>query len=261
MKYIKSDITPTISKFRTQLYKKLTAPIDAMWELLYIASSQQYLICFEDSAIGYFCVNENNSLIQIFLEESHSGKMNQIIEELIETKLIKSASLSSNEPIAFNTCLFFTKSTQTNTFCFQHINQIQELNSDIKLEEAKTKDIPQIKSFFEEQIGMIDTFGYTENLVARKELFVYRNGEVIIATSECRQSDTQLDYADIGIIVNKEFQGRGIATQIMQIQANNVLRAGRKPICSTTLDNIASRKAIERAGFYCTNIIFDMNFH
>ncbi len=72
-------------------------------------------------------------------------------------------------------------------------------------------------------------------------------------------SDTQLEIADIGIIVNKDYQGKGIATQVMQKQVNRVLKAGRKPVYSTTLNNIAARKIIEKAGFYCSNIIFDIS--
>ena len=44
MKFIKTDITKTITELRSQLYQELTAPIDAMWELLYINSAQHYLI-------------------------------------------------------------------------------------------------------------------------------------------------------------------------------------------------------------------------
>ena len=33
-----------INELRAKLYQKLTAPIDAMWELLYINSAQAYLI-------------------------------------------------------------------------------------------------------------------------------------------------------------------------------------------------------------------------
>lgn len=83
---------------------------------------------------------------------------------------------------------------------------------------------------------------------------------MIIATCECRMSDSQPSIGDIGIIVHQEFRNKGLATEMLKLQANSILKAGRKPICSTTLDNIASRKAIEKAGFHCSNIIFDIHF-
>ncbi|WP_040282387.1 GNAT family N-acetyltransferase [Psychroserpens damuponensis] len=250
----------TINEYRVQLYSQLAAPIDAMWELLYIANSKSYLISNQNKKIGYCCIDTNGSLIQIFLLKEFNSKMNSIIRTLLKEKLITSASLSSNEPIAFNTCLSLSKSIKPNTLCFQHTNSKIHTNSSLNLELASETDIPDIKSFLKEPTGMDDTFGYTENLVRRKEIYFIKQDNEIIATSECRWSDTQLEIADLGIIVNKNQQGKGIATQVLQLQANRVIQADRKPICSTTIDNIGSQKAIEKAGFYCSNIIFDIQF-
>jgi predicted acetyltransferase len=259
MNFIKTDITELINNYRSQLYQSLKAPIDAMWEQLYIGSSQHYLI-EENDTFGYCCINEEGCLTQIFLTKDYLWSMDKVIKELILNGLIKSAHLSSNEPVAFNSCLFHSKSVKTNTFCFEHLNNEVEVDENLSLELVTTDDTPSVKLFLKEQVGMNDTFGYTENLVARREIFMLKEAETIMATSECRMSDSQPEIADLGIIVNQSFQGKGLATQIMKMQVNRVLKSGRKPICSTTLDNIASRKAIERSGFYCSNIIFDISF-
>ena len=258
MNFIKTAITETVKNLRSKLYKKIIVPIDAMWELLYIASSQHYLIENEDNSVGYCCIDDSNTLLQIFLEEEY--QMNKVIESLLESELITSARLSSSEPVSFNTCLFHSKSIKPNTICFQHSNKIIKNETSLNLELVSLEDISAIKMFLKEQVDMDDTFGYTENLVARKEIYFVRESNVIIATSECRMSDSQPEIADLGIIVNRKNQGRGIATQIMKMQVNRVLETGRRPICSTTVDNLASRKVIEKSGFYCTNIIFDINF-
>ncbi len=260
MNFIKTDITETINIFRSQLYLSLKAPIDSMWEQLYIGSSQHFLIENNDSSIGYCCINEEGCLTQIFLTKKYLSLMDIVIKDLISNGLMKSASLSSNEPIAFNVCLLHSKSVNANTFCFQHVNKEVEVETSLNINLVTTEDIPSVKIFYKEQVGMDDTFGYTENLVARKEIFMLKESDIIVATSECRMSDSQPEIADLGIIVNRDFQGRGLATQIMKMQVNRVLQIGKKPICSTTQDNIASRKAIEKSGFYCSNIIFDINF-
>ncbi|WP_372755842.1 GNAT family N-acetyltransferase [Labilibaculum sp.] len=259
MNFIKTDITETINDLRSQLYKTLNAPIDAMWEQLYIASSQHYLIKDKET-LGYCCINDEGCLTQIFLTKNYLSLMDNVIKELILSGLIKTASLSSNEPVAFNACMFHSKSVKTNTFCFQHLNNEVEVDENLNIKLVSTDDIPLVKLFLKEQVGMDDTFGYTENLVTRKEIFMLKEAETIVATSECRLSDSQPEIADLGIIVDRNYQGRGLATQIMKMQVNRVLKSDRKPICSTTLDNIASRKAIEKSGFYCSNIIFDINF-
>lgn len=260
MNFTPTNNTETINKLRTKLYKNLTAPIDAMWEILYIASSQAYLIEDLEDTIGYCCINEDACLTQIFVEDEYFSKMEKVIGCLISNELIQSASLSSKETLAFNACLVHSKQVKTNTFCFEHQNKVIDLHTELHLALVTKQEIPEIKAFLKKQVGMDDTFGYTENLVSRKEIYRLKQAEEIVATSECRISDTQEDIADIGFIVNEAYRGRGIATQIMQQQVNKVLAAGKKPICSTTVDNIASRKAIERSGFYCSNVIFDINF-
>ncbi|MCF8262386.1 MAG: GNAT family N-acetyltransferase [Melioribacteraceae bacterium] len=261
MNFIKTNNTEVITQLRSELYQKLTAPIDAMWEQLYIASSQHYLIEIDHKTIGYCCVNSEKCLLQLFLLEKFNSKMEHVITTLIDSELITSARLSSSEPISFNTCLSLSKTVKTNTFCFEHTNTKLDFDPTLQLELLTSDDIPAVKSFLKEQVGMDDTFGYTENLVSRKEIFIVKEADIIIATSECRISDSQPEIADLGIIVNRDFQGKGIATKVLQMQVNRVLEVNRKPICSTTLENVAARKAIEKSGFYCTNIIFDMRFY
>ena len=260
MKFTQIDNNETIARLRVELYKKLSAPIDAMWEQLYIASAQHYTIEKDSKTIGYCCIDEAKSLKQIFLIDNCTNLMMPTIKALIDEKLICKASLSANEPISFNACLFYSKSMHTNTFCFEYSNRVLENGTNLPIVSVAEKDIPAVKDFFKNQIGFDDTFGYTENLIQRKELYFVKEDDAIVATSECRWSDSQVKFADLGVIVNKDYQGKGLATQVLKQQVKRVLKANRKPICSTTLDNIASKKAIEKAGFYCSNIIFDLNF-
>ena len=109
MKFIKTDNPAEIETYRGQLYKRLTAPIDAMWEQLYIASSQTYLVVIGNQKAGYCCIDSNKSLLQLFLPHDYLHLMDEVVRALIESDLMVAASLSSNDPIAFNTCLFHAK--------------------------------------------------------------------------------------------------------------------------------------------------------
>lgn len=260
MNFVPTDKPTDILAFRKQLYAKLTSPIDAMWELLYIASAQDYLIVKGNQKVGYCCIDSDKSLLQLFLLDQHLQSMNEVVKSLIELDLVARASLSSSEPIAFTHCLFHAQSISTNTFCFAHPNKTMDLDHTLNLQPVTEKEIPAIKGFLKQEVGMDDTFGYTQNLVHRGEIFRAMEGETILATSECRLSDSQPAYADVGMIVNSRYRGRGLATEILKWQVNRILALGRKPICSTTLDNKASQKAIKKAGFYCSNIIFDIQF-
>jgi predicted acetyltransferase len=186
--------------------------------------------------------------------------MSQAIALLIESKLITHASLSSIEPISFNACLIQAKSVEVNTYCFQYSNRQTEKEHSNRLILATEADNGAIKTFFKEQIEFEDNFGYTENLLKRRELYMLKDSEIIIATGECRLSDSQKSFADLGLIVHKEYQKKGLGREILSLLTIEAQKANRSPICSTTVDNIASKKAIEGAGFYCSHAIFDLSF-
>ncbi len=239
MKFSKTDNTIEIDEFRKGLYQRFTAPLDAMWEQLYIASSQHYLINEGDKNIGYCCIDDKDYLLQIYLKEAYKFLMDKVVLSLVESKLVSSASISAIEPVSFNACLFFSKSIKANTFLYQYSNRPSEKELLLKVVPVLIEDIPGVKTFLKEQIGFEDTFGYTENLVERKEVFLLKESGDIVATSECRLSDSQAEVADLGIIVNKDYQGKGIATQVLKQQIIRCLEANRNPICSTTVDNLA----------------------
>jgi len=260
MNFIKTDDTRAIDTLRGKLYQRLSGPIDGMWEALYIANSQAYIIKMESQELGYCCIDDNHNLTQIYLGEPYNYLMHSVIQALLSSKLIFSATLSSVESVSFNTCLAHSKSITPNTFCFQYAKSPLIKASLEELSLVTSENIQVVKTFYKDHVGFVDNFGYTENLVRRKELFMKRDGGDIIATGECRLSDSQTDFADIGMAVHKAHRRKGLGAQVLNQLAKKALGANRQPICSTTIDNIASQKAIQKAGFYCSHIIFDINF-
>lgn len=260
MKFIKTNNQEMVSAFRVKLYQKMVAPIDGMWESLYIGGASTYLIQEETETIGYCCINSSNYLLQIYLCDGYDYQMSQAIALLIESELITHASLSSIEPISFNACLIYAQSVEVNTYCFQYSDYQTQKKGLKRLKLVTEDDNRAIKKFFKEQIEFEDNFGYTENLIKRGELYMIKDLEVIIATGECRLSDSQKSFADLGVIVNKNYRKEGLGREVLSLLITEAQKANRTPICSTTLDNIASKKAIEGAGFYCSHIIFNLSF-
>ncbi|MCK0109525.1 N-acetyltransferase [Flavobacteriaceae bacterium S0825] len=204
MNFIKTDDYSTIKAFRKGLYKTLVAPLDSMWQDLYIASSQTYLIEKDNKHIGYCCIDNDAALLQVFVINEYRYLMQTVIRNLIDLKLITSASLSSIEPLSFNACLFHSVSMKTNTFCYEYSNRSLEDENSLKVELVTPELSNTIRSYYKEHVGFDDTFGYVDNLVSRKELFIALENDTIIATGECRLSDTQLSFADVGVSVNTE---------------------------------------------------------
>ena len=170
--------------------------------------------------------------------------------------------MSSIEPTIFNTCLLFAKSIQANTINYTFSSkQGKRVGTDIlNLNKATTLDADRIRTFFKEEIGFDDSFGYVDNLIQRGEIYVVEEDNMVVATGECRLSDSQPEFADVGMVVKQHNRKKGLGTRVLSELVNIALENKRKPICSTTVDNIASQKAIERAGFFNSHTVFKISF-
>ena len=87
IKFRKSEITKEVINYRKQLYRNFIAPLDGMWESLYIANATSYLIKYKEEEIGYCCIDGDESLNQLFLKESHRYLMNSVVTELINPRV------------------------------------------------------------------------------------------------------------------------------------------------------------------------------
>lgn len=260
MEFIKEKNTSEIRAWRRELYQRFKAPLDDMWEGLYITLAQNYIISRDGEAWGYCCINKEKSLLQIYLKDAYMQEMENVIEALIAQKLIVSASLSAIEPAAFNTCLERSIETRANTYCYRYPHQEMNVETGLHLVKAQVEDHDAIKDFFFSDVEFDDTFGYIKLRTARGELYLLKDGDEIMATGECRISPSQEATADMGMAVRKDLRGRGIGSKMMQEMVRRALAAGCTPICSTTVDNIASQGVIKKAGLFCEYIIFNMKF-
>jgi len=260
--FSQSELTDRVKEYRKQLYSSFIAPLDGMWEALFIANSIVYLIKDKEEEIGYCCIDQDKSLNQLFLIDAHHYLMHTVITELIKEEMIVSAQLSSIEPVLFNTCLQFSKSTEVNTLNYTFSSeQEKRVSTDVlNLNKATTQDADRIRTFFKKEIGFDDSFGYTDNLIQRGEIYMVEEENKILATGECRLSDSQPECADVGMVVKNKNRKKGLGTKVLSELVKIALDNKRKPICSTAVDNIASQKAIERAGFYNSHTIFKMSF-
>tara|TARA_R110000868_G_scaffold368227_2_gene631231 strand:+ start:1999 stop:2796 length:798 start_codon:yes stop_codon:yes gene_type:complete len=261
--FLLTESSELILSFRKRLYKEFVAPLDGMWQDLHIASSTTYLIYVDNQEVGFASVDHEGALLQIFLIDEVKYKMPDCINALIDDEVITSAKLSSIEPVSFNACLDRSLSVKKNTINYHYsIHQKKLINPKLntKHRKAMIRDLDSVKLFLNVEIGFDDQYGYSENIINRKEAFLFEENGEIVAIGECRLSDTQNSFADLGMMVKNNQRGKGLGTYVFSKMIDEANCKERIPICSTTADNIASQIAIKKAGFYATHIIFDMSF-
>lgn len=249
---IKKVNKKSISKMTQRYTQYVTAPLDDMWELGIIANGDFYTISREN-VIGYFVVDTDNTLLQFFFEEEYEGDTSAAFQFIIIEKRVHQAYVSTYEPKYLMQCLDNNDGIKINSFLYTENNPLEYRKpiDTIHSELAQLKNLDEIIFYNKTKAGVDGDWliGYCKELIVKQGLILYIIGNEIIGTGEIRPDHRGKPYANIGMTVSKDYRRQNIGTYIlsqMRILAN---KKGLKAICSTTKENIASQRTIQKSGF------------
>jgi hypothetical protein len=253
-----------IGTFSERYYQMVTAPIDDMWEIGIIGASNYYKIIDDNIPVGYFCLNDENQLLQFFVIESHLSREKYIFEHLISTKNINLAFASTIEPRYLSLCLDYQINSKVNTYLYADnlTVDIPAPFENIESRLATEDDQIQILSFSKNDAGLEGDWleSYYKSILLKKELILYSLKNIIIGIGEIRTTDNQPKNAHLGVIVSLAYRRKNLGAYILSNLKKLAYQKNLTPICSTTVINIGSQKVIQKAGFIPYHRILEFSF-
>jgi len=196
-----------------------------------------------------------------------------MFSHILSARSIKKASAGTNEPAYLSSCLDRQKNVSINSYLFHDNEQIN-----LRLKEFKgavfrstlPSDVDKVESLFTKNVDNMDMetiemsygdlTGYIDSLVEQEQLFVLFHNDTLLGIGECRISISQPPYADLGMVVAKNYRKKGLGSFILSKLKQHCYSFNIKPICSCSHDNIASKKAIEKTGFVSKHRILNIDF-
>lgn len=242
---------------------RLSHPLDGMWES-FGDMADHYNVLADDVVCGYCAINSERKILKFSIDETQPART--VFRQAVSQLEISGAVAATCEPEYLSLCLDLQKSVNVNALMY-HIAEGFTLPkfsfpAEVEFKIATSSDLDVAVQFGTITLGADPNWlkGYFEDRIDRGELFgLWKDGR-LIATGECRPSDTQQPYADLGMIVAKEHRGKGLATDILRELIRLCEDRRLKPICSTERDNIGAQKAIEKSGFISHHRILDVTF-
>ena len=250
---IQLDRSDIIQQRRDDYLLTLIAPMDGMWESTVISHATFWEIQDQKQYVGHFCIDSNNYLLRFHLLEAYQAQAQEIFRWIISTHNIRHAIASTIEPLYFSLCLDFQRSIEPHTYLFRDNTRVElsSCPSNSLFRKAEKRELDAISRFYhantEGSGEWIETFLHER--LSHEELFVLYDREALVATGECIPSQKQPPYADLGMIVAQSYRGKGLGSSMLIQLKQHCYETGWKPICSCAADNLASKKAIEKAGF------------
>ena len=260
----KKSTSVDLAPLMQQYVRRLSAPLDGMW-VSFIADAVHYAIVFGDQILGYFVINSERQLLQIFISSDDDRR--PVFRQLVEELNVEGAIVSTFESDFLAMCMDHQVSVTVNSllYCIEPStvteNAVFPQGSQFRI--AEECDLQVTVDFAFEALGADPEWlrSYFQERIEGGELFGLWHNNGLTGTGECRPSKSQTPYADLGMIVAKDHRGKGIATNILRRLIQRCREKGLSAICSTERDNIASQKAIAKSGFVCHHRILRIEFN
>jgi GNAT superfamily N-acetyltransferase len=264
MTFIPLEHPDTLHQLRDDYLRTLVAPMDGMWESTMIAHAAFWGIQEREQLVGHFCIGSNQDLLRFHLWASHLDQAQEIFHRIVSTYNVQQAMASTIEPLYFSLCLDVQRSITPVSYLFrdhQPRNLPSSLSGD-RFRKAEPSEFDAIVRFY--QVNTDGPGEWIEPFLSahlnREELFVVYDQRTLVAVGECIPSQRQAPYADLGMVVDRAYRGRGVGSYLLTQLKGHCYAVGWKPICSCEVSNHASKKAIEKAGFISEHRIVKMTF-
>ena len=244
--------------------ESIYVPMDDMWENLIIPSGTCFEILHKSTQIGYYIVDANGYLLQFFLKDSDKNESLEIFNHIVETDTVVGAYAGSFEPDFQSLALNRAKETTIDTILYRAM-KYDPLTCPVEgLERrlASMDDYDAVLKFCLDKVGLQGEWmqPYYQDLLPRECVHLFELDGEIIGIGELRPSKSSPEFANLGMMVAKEWRRKKLGSYIM----NQILILAKEKdligICSTTQENIGSQKAIIKAGLAPYHRILKINF-
>ena len=253
-----------IEQLQSDYLHTLTTPMDGMWEEAVIVGATFREMQDDGRNVGHFCLDSAGQLLRFYVKDEFRDQAQKLFHWLVSGHQISSAIVSTIEPLYFSLCLDIQKGVVPRHYLFRDFKQvpISAAFAGYSFRKAEQQELADIARFYHDNAegpgDWIEPF--VQKRLTRGELFVCTEQERVIATGECILSRRQPPYADLGMIVAQAYRGRGLGTCMLLRLKVRCYEAGWRPICSCAVENVASKKAIEKAGFLSEQRMVQMTF-
>jgi hypothetical protein len=243
----------------------LTAPLDGMWEV-FAAMGRQLEIRTAGERAGYFSLDDRGQILQFHVAAPFENAAAQFFAAVVARDDVNGAMVGTTDPLFLGLCLDVQPALRVHTFLYRdhHREDVAfdgsaETSFDV-VEGGELQAIAELQRDSLDQDPGDWLIGYLERLIGRRELYALRLDGEILGTGEARVSESQPPFVDLGVITMRRHRGRGVAPYILGRLKQLSYERKLVPICSTTVENAASRRAIAKAGFISRHRLLEVSF-
>jgi RimJ/RimL family protein N-acetyltransferase len=239
-------------------YTKIGHTIDDFFRNVILGKAKGYEIRFGDQTLGSCFITDDGELVQWWMDEESMPMAQAWMWQVLFEETVKSALVSTREPLFLSLCLEFQESIAIDSYLFE--SREKSVNVDPPLEGCVFEEATEEEMEICQTISREPFAGYYASLRENQGLFVVKTKGKIIGTGELRMDDMVPGFADLGMVTHPEFRKRGVATYVIANLLVKVKERGLQANAACDFSNIGSRKTLEKAGMMATHRMVKIRF-
>lgn len=223
---------------------------------------QYYRIWIDDvHEAGYFILNKDGVLIEFYLAQEYLTRKEEVFSKALQTYSIRKVYCKTFDSILLICSQLFSRSAKVVFTVFRdYFNGANtESDSSIRIRLATEADISRLLSY---DSGLYETPDELRYTVSNRMVYMFEKENSLIGCGYLIKILPDKNYYDIGMWVNPDFRSEGYAAMIISHLKKLCFSHGYIPVCGCRVDNVASRKTLEKTGFISKHAIieFDVSY-
>ncbi|MBD3422494.1 MAG: GNAT family N-acetyltransferase [Chitinivibrionales bacterium] len=215
-----------------------------------------HILC-EGALCGYCCIGPDKRMCALYVRQLFIARADELLRYLVTQGYVTGAMVSTRDRLAMSLCLDMQGRRWCQGYLFE--DGAASRNPPVPLPDAIVRpavaaDLAAIESlcrhFLPEYRSWIDQ-GCMHVMMRNNELLGIGLLQII---------DTHPPYADVGMFVAPALRRNGIGTYLVEMEKEQCRRRGLIPIAGCDYENIASRRALEKAGMVARDRMVGFEF-
>jgi len=256
--FIESADPETIRLLREKYLASLLLAQEYYLEIQ-IKTSAFYLILEGERSAGYFILTPENVLLEYFLLPEWEYRLDDIFGQILREFSIKKALCKSFDSALLSCCYGFQKSTRATGILFREFREkpTQTAGVGITVRRAVMADEARIIAVNEE---VFDHPEEVSEYIQAQQIFLFETGNQLVGFGIYSQVfPGRRDY-DIGMLITRDYRKQGYGAFIIQYLINFCRQNGWNFSAGCDINNIASRRCLEKAGFIARYRLLEFSF-
>ena len=215
---------------------------------LMIRKSRVFVIQSQDQQIGYFLLGDGAVLLEYYVTPDNLEHVDTIFGIILEKFSIHKALCKSFDHTLLSCCAGFQKEMRVIGI---HFREYQEdgtlpIAEGITCRLAKAGEAQKIMALNEEVFEQDEE---VHEYISKEQIFLFEKEKEMIGFGIFARVIEGRPEFDIGMCVDRRFRRQGYGEHIIRHLVDFCRHNGWRAICGCAIDNEASRRCLEKAGF------------